>query len=211
VIEYGAARPEDIPAIAALFQSAFPEALDAVFGRHPIPAQAVEDVWGAIYRYEPTGFIAARDGERLAGIEIAVSDLARLHRHLLFGGPLMRRMLCWLTGGYKGLGFHWLARVVRLAWDYRKVEKPASTQSPSFAQILTIIVDKNYQCRGIGKALTEKTLSYLEDSKAVKTVRLEVDAAKIHAIHLYESAGFREMARMPTPRGPALIMIRMLT
>ena len=207
MIDYAPARRAEIPRVAALFQDAFPDALRAVFGRAPIPARAVEDVWDAVYRFEPGGFLVARSSDRVVGVEVAVSDLRQLHRHLLWRGSLFVWMFRWLTGRYAGLGWQWVGRLACLIWDYRSLESPAPKDS--FAQLLTIIVDKEYQCRGIGKTLTDQSLAYLK-SRKVHTVRLEVDAAKIHAIRLYESAGFREIRRMPTPRGPAVVMKREL-
>jgi ribosomal protein S18 acetylase RimI-like enzyme len=218
VISYENAVPADLPAITELFQNAFPEALLAVFGNKRLPPAALLDLLEEVYACEREGFWvarqatgearplgAARDEGRLAGFILVTYSLGRLYRRLIFEGTLGRMARRWVTGRYAGLGFAFVPRLAKLWWDYRKVEKRSVNSGADVAQILSIVVDPAQQRRGIGEALTEKAIHYLRGKK-VAIVRLEVDAAKIGPVRLYEKLGFKEVARLPTPRGPALVM-----
>src|SRR5438132_560099 len=74
------AQPADLPLIANLYQDAFPEAMQAVFGKPQIPLVAVIDVFSLIYRYERAGVIVARKGQEIAGFIVIVSNFAALKR-----------------------------------------------------------------------------------------------------------------------------------
>lgn len=200
MVTYENAQPVDIPAIAELYQQAFPEALEAVFGKARLPARAVEDVFSSLYHIEPGGFLVARETERAVGCEVVVRSLKSLERQL-WRGEIWRWAGHWLGGRYSGLGLGFIPRLIKAAWDYRG----ASLSDGDMAQVLTVIVDPHDQGRGIASRLTELSLAYLKTTSA-SHVRLEVDAAKPGPIHLYQKFGFREIARIPSPRGPALVM-----
>ena len=201
-VHYDHAGLDDVPALAALFQNAFPEALTAVFNSSHINPRPVEEVFQELYRFEPEGIFVARD-TRVVGFMIAVTSLEGLYRHLILGGGLAKILGRWLTGRYD-LGVGFVPRLLKAWWDYRSVESPV-TRRPQTAQILSIVVDPSVQHQGIGSALTERCLAYLRTTPAA-WARLEVDAAKPGPIALYKKFGFKEVGQMPSPRGPALIM-----
>jgi ribosomal protein S18 acetylase RimI-like enzyme len=208
VVEYGSTHPSDITAIAALFQSAFPEALLAVFDKPQIPPKAVEDIFQLIYRFEPQGFVLAQDQGRPIGFIVMVHDLQRLHHYALWSGGLFSMVGNWVTGRYRGLGFAFLPRLLKAWWNYRSADTRPIPEKP-MGQVISIVVDKAYRGQGIGKALSERALAYLRTT-AARVVRLEVDAAKPVPIALYKQLGFREHATIPSPRGPALVMVLQL-
>lgn len=205
MIECEKAVSSDIPAIAELYQSAFPDALLAVFGKSRLPSAVVTDLLGALYRHDPSGFIVARDGGRLAGFIIVSSNRQRLAKGLLREGTLTTLVLRWIMGRYPGLGLRFVPRLAVLAWNYWKAEKNPAADRPAMAQVLSIVVAPEMQRRGIGQRLTELALAALRQAR-VTLVRLEVDAAKEAPIRLYQKMGFKEIARLPTPRGLALVM-----
>ena len=205
VIEYGQARIEDVPAIADLFQRGFPEAIAAVFGMPRLPAELLRDLFRGIFGHEPSGFIVAREGARLVGFSIVTSHLRSLVQDLLLNGTIMTMLRRWIGGRYRGLGGRFVPRLLKLWWDYRRVEKAPWAEEGPLAQWLSIVVDPAVRGQGIGHRLIEETLAYLRKTPA-RIVRLEVDAAKPGPIHLYQKFGFQEAARLPTPRGPALVM-----
>jgi len=205
MVRYEIAIPADLPVIAELFQSAFPEALLAVFGKTRLPAPALLDLLQGVYACEREGFWVAREDAGVVGFILVSSSLRPLYRRLLVGGTIAQMALRWAAGRYRGLGMEFAPRLARLWWDYRKIEKRSTGSGADIAQILSIVVDPALQRRGIGAALTEKALQYLREKK-IPVVRLEVDAAKTGAIRLYRKFGFQEIARLPTPRGPALVM-----
>jgi len=207
LIAYERARASDLAAIANLYQDSFPEALSAVFGRPRLPDSAVEDVFALLYKEEPGGFEVARDDGKLVGCVVSVRSFADLKRRLLRRG-LRRLAARWLRGRYRGLGLGWIPRLAQAAWRYRQADA-AAAEDPDPAQMLTAIVASSHRGQGIGAHLIERSLASLKISR-VKSVRLEVDAAKPGPIHLYRKLGFREIARIPTPRGPALVLSRPL-
>ncbi len=75
------------------------------------------------------------------------------------------------------------------------------------AQMLSLVVAASERGHGLGRVLAEASLLRLKEKGATQ-VRLEVDAAKAPAVHLYETLGFRTVATMPSPRGPALVMLK---
>jgi ribosomal protein S18 acetylase RimI-like enzyme len=205
VIQYGQALPSDLPAIAELYQDAFPEALLAVFGRPRLPTVLVVDALTGVYESDPEAFGVAKEGDSLAGFIIMASDRRRLGKDLFFGGTLRRLAFRWVTGRYPGLGAAWTLRLARLVLDYLRAEKTPNFPNP-MAQVLSIVVSPASQRRGIGRRLTELALDHLRQAR-IPSVRLEVDAAKTAPVHLYRKMGFQEAGRLPTPRGPALVMI----
>ena len=204
MVEYGPAHLSDLPALAELFQQAFPDALLAVFGRKHIPAQAVEDVFRGVYEFEPRGFMVARDNSRICGFILVTQDLDRLRTYFLKKGPLFKMLRNELMGKYRGLGLAFIPRLLKAWWDYRSGDKHPDEEKP-MAQELSIVVDPAYRGKGIGKELSREALDYLRASPA-RSIRLEVDAAKKVPINLYKSIGFVEKATIPSPRGPALVM-----
>ena len=203
------ARPADLAAIADLFQEAFPEALLAVFGKPRLPSRAVSDLLAGIFAVDPGGFFVARQEGRVTGFIVVTAHLGRLYRRLILGGTLWTMAWRWISGRYAGLGPGFVPRLAGLLWDYREVEKQLGAQDADTSQIISIVVDPGVRRQGVGRELTETALQYLRESRA-RVVRLEVDAAKEGPIALYRSFGFREVARLPTPRGPALVMTLLL-
>ncbi|HVO32598.1 MAG TPA: GNAT family N-acetyltransferase [Elusimicrobiota bacterium] len=203
------AFPDDIPAIADLFQSAFPEALAAVFGRPRLPPAAVQDVFELIFCYEPPGLFVAQDNGAILGFVSVVSDRERFHRRVLGPRGVLRLLARWLFGRYRGLGLAFVPRLLRAAWRYRRGETAALPKEPA-AQFLSIVVRQDARRRGLGAALLEAALAYLRQTPAT-AARLEVDAGKAAVVSLYRRFGFSETGRIPSPRGPALIMLRSLS
>lgn len=61
------------------------------------------------------------------------------------------------------------------------------------AHLLNISIAKPFQGKGLGRQLLEKMMS-LGKGKGAANMFLEVRVSNTNAIHLYESAGFNEMA-----------------
>ena len=205
-IRYRSATPADLPAIADLFQQSFPEALDATFGKSRLPNAPVEDVFAILHGFEPNGIWVAEADGRVAGFIIGVSAMPALYRALLRPHALPRMILHWLTGRYRGIGFGFVPRLWKAWRDYRASDS-REVQQNKLAQILSIAVDPVYQHHGIGSRLMGDLLKYLRTTGA-QAVRLEVDAAKTGPIQLYRKFHFKETATIPSPRGPALVMMR---
>ena len=64
------------------------------------------------------------------------------------------------------------------------------------ARIYSIVTDKNFRGRGIGRALMNQLIKRAKVKKA-KTLRLEVRARNRAAISLYENLGFAPHKRIP--------------
>jgi ribosomal protein S18 acetylase RimI-like enzyme len=204
VVNYGPAQAADIPALADLFQQAFPEALQAVFDHAPINPRAIEDIFSFLFAFEPQGFFVARESSHIIGFTIVVWDVARLRRYFLLRGVGLKWFLRWCTGRYRGLGYKFIPRLLRAWWDYRSADADPVKENP-LAQVLSLVVEGSHRGQGIGKTLSEVALAYLRTTPA-RVVRLEVDAAKAAPIALYKKLGFVTRATIPTPRGPALVM-----
>jgi len=207
VLTYGLAQPADLSTIAELFQQAFPEALETVFGRPRIPPAAVEDAFSILYRMEPDGFFVAREQGTGVAYGIVVRDFSRLKRRLLWGGRIFPLVWRFLSGRYRGIGFSFILRLLKAGWDYRKADR--LDEQKDQAQVLSIAVAKEWRRHGIGEELTRLGLEHLAQQGA-RAVRLEVHAEKQEAVALYRKLGFREKGRILSPRGAALVMIRSL-
>lgn len=58
------------------------------------------------------------------------------------------------------------------------------------ADIMNIVVHKDFRGQGIGSKLLESLISYAKDNN-LKILNLEVNETNIHAIHLYDNFGFK--------------------
>lgn len=58
------------------------------------------------------------------------------------------------------------------------------------ADIMNIVVCKNFRGQGIGSKLLENLISYAQDNN-LKILNLEVNETNLHAIHLYDNLGFK--------------------
>ena len=77
------------------------------------------------------------------------------------------------------------------------------------ADMMTFAVDPNYRQQGIGRALINALVKYLQQNNVIALL-LEVRASNMPAISLYEKMGFTQVGRRPkyyhNPREDALIL-----
>jgi len=59
-----------------------------------------------------------------------------------------------------------------------------------------VSVSKSYWNQGLGRRLIEEMIAWAKASKVVRKINLKVRADHEHAIHLYESIGFRREGRI---------------
>jgi ribosomal protein S18 acetylase RimI-like enzyme len=198
------AAPADLPRIARLYRDAFPEAMDAVFGRAEVSPALFEDLFEALHAFESGGFWVAREEGEVQAFIVVVTRVRGLIWFLM-QGPAWRIARRWCFGRY-GIGWRWFPRLIRTVWSARQ-PKSSTDHATDHAQVLSIVVAPAFQRRGVGTRLFEAALTYLRE-RGARFVRLEVDAAKPGPTHLYTKLGFIKVARISSPRGPALVMTR---
>lgn len=188
--------------MAAVYCAAFPESLAHFFPGRPAPLRALADVLAIPLTAEPeAAFVAERDG-RVVGYCLAPAHFSRL-------APAGRRQVGrllwrWLSGQY-GLGLRTL-RV--LAADKLQTRRQHTTDRyAAEAHILSIAVHPDCQGQGLGKALLEAGLHYL-DTVPASPVRLEVRPHNTAARRLYEQHGFEQVGRTADSQGEWLVMLR---
>lgn len=198
------AKPDDIPAIAAVFTESFKESVLHHCGRLPKP-QAMQDVFQLVYEAEPqAALIARRDDGQVVGYCFAPTVLPRLWMKAICGGHLFKWTWRWLTGQY-GFGLHPVKVIVM-----NKVAFLGSAVSPSKsanARILSIAVAEDCRSQGIASQLMEQALLYFKERKANR-VRLEVRPDNVPAIKVYEKLGFYRFGYTADSQGQWLIMFK---
>ncbi len=60
--------------------------------------------------------------------------------------------------------------------------------------------------RGVGRRVLRSFLAQVFSDPAVTSVQADPSPDNLRAIHCYRAAGFEEVAAIPTPDGPALLM-----
>jgi ribosomal protein S18 acetylase RimI-like enzyme len=201
------ARSEDIGRVAAIFMEAFSESVKFFTqGRYP-NAEAVEDIFRAVFAADSESFFVARGAAEeglVLGYIIAIPDVRRIWKRVLFSGELIKWFFKWVAGRY-GLDLCSVLRLVHNKLFYVNFELKISAK----AQVLSIAVKREYKGRGIGKLLLEKGLKYLR-SKGVDEVKLEVRGSNMEAYRLYKNAGFVEIGRTRDLQGEWVIMKKRL-
>jgi ribosomal protein S18 acetylase RimI-like enzyme len=194
------ARPEDALGMASVYLAAFPESVQHFFGRRPPNPQAVADLLTIPLLAEPGCGCVAVAGEAVVGYCLAPAHISRLPR-ALWRGRLARMLWRWLMGRYD-LG---LDAALRLARNHAI----GSRRDPHHveAHILSLAVHPARQGEGLGRALLQRGLDYLQEQGAGR-VRLEVRPDNTGALRLYESAGFATVGRTRDAQGDWLIMTR---
>ena len=194
----------DLAAMAAVYIAAFPESIGHFFDQTDPPVTAVIDLLQVPLDAEPQAVLVAEKEGRIAGYCLAPAHFSRLAHTALHGGHLWRFVWRWITGRYN-LG---LRPLRMLALDKLRGHRERRTDPHhAEAHILSLAVHPDFQCQGIGKALLEGALAYL-DNMGADPIRLEVRPANAAALHLYESHGFRTVGRTSDSQGEWLIMLR---
>jgi ribosomal-protein-alanine N-acetyltransferase len=86
-------------------------------------------------------------------------------------------------------------RCLLVAWlDDRLVGFAVGRAAAGEADLESVAVDMEMRCRGVGRALCTAVVRWGREQGAM-TMDLEVRAASLGAIHLYESLGFRTVGR----------------
>lgn len=194
------ATTDDMPAVAEVYLSAFPDSLRDL-GLQGVRPGAVADVMAICLAAEPEGFLVATIDGSLAGYVICPADVGRMR------GAGLRRMpgiaWRWLTGRY-GVGLRAVIRLAReklMFWGHADLP---GADCP--ARILSIAVHPRGQGHGLGTALMAAALDYLR-GRGASCVRLEVRPDNAAAHHIYEKLGFRDVGQVHDTRGPWDVML----
>lgn len=75
-------------------------------------------------------------------------------------------------------------------------------------ELIKMATDKNYQRRGIARAVIQAAIEWARQQKACR-LYLETNSSLIPAIRLYESVGFRHIPPQPTPYKRADVFMEM--
>lgn len=203
MFEYGPVLESDLPQVADVFAESFRDSVTHMFG-DVVPLKAIEDLFRACLDSEPGCFHVARDESRVAGYIFAPSSTLRLWKIALLRGHVLRWIGRWIRGEY---GFR-MRPVGALMADKVGFMSSALTGGPYVdARILSVAVSPQYRGRGLGSALVQAGLDYLE-RRGVFRVRLEVRPANTPAVAMYTSFGFVEAGFTSDSQGKWMIMIR---
>lgn len=198
------ATQADLPGMAAVYVAAFPESIRHFFNPARPPVAALIDLLAIPLEAEPESVLVAEADGQITGYCLAPAHFSRLAKTAVRGGHLWRFFWRWLTRRY-GLGLRPL-RMLALDKLQGHRERQNGHQHAE-AHILSIAVHPDCQGQGLGKALLERGLAYLEGTGA-DPIRLEVRPENPAAIHLYEKHGFRTVGRTSDSQGDWLIMLR---
>lgn len=197
------ATKADLPGMAVVYVAAFPESIEHFFGRRA-PTAAMADLLAIPLAAEPNSVFVAEVDQRIAGYCLAPAHFSRIARTALRCTFVWRYVWRWLTGQY-GLG---LRPLRMLALDkLRGHRERRHDRHHSEAHILSIAVHPEFQRLGLGRALLERGLAYL-DSTVADPIRLEVRPGNAPALNLYEKYGFRTVGRTSDSQGDWVIMLR---
>lgn len=194
------ATADDMPGVAEVYLSAFPDSLRDL-GLEGVRPAAVADVMAICLAAEPEGFLVATIDGAVAGYVICPSDARRIR------GAGLRRMpgiaWRWLTGRY-GIGLRAVTRLAReklMFWGHSDLP-----EADCPARILSIAVHPRGQGHGLGKTLMAAALHYLR-GRGASCVRLEVRPTNVAARHIYQKLGFRDVGEVEDTRGPWDVML----
>ena len=160
------------------------------------------DVWRFVRAHEPAGFLAARSGGHVVGYAIFVRSLRTIQRRAVWSGAALRWALSYATGRYR---FRLRGAVRALANKALFVRGAQAHRTSGDAQLLNIAVAPPCAAAGIGRSLVREGLRYLAGA-GVREARLEVRPWNGAAVRLYESTGWRCVARTRDRGGEWLVM-----
>lgn len=78
---------------------------------------------------------------------------------------------------------------------------------PGVLGIDQFLANEHQLSRGLGTAMVKQFAAFLMRDPAVTEIRVDPRPENARAIRCYRKAGFREVARITTPDGPALMMV----
>lgn len=193
-----ACRAEHLPAVAALFQSVFPDNPLARLGDD----FAQELLRSLIGRPDSIGLLHL-DGGEVTGFIFGVEDSRRFRLHLIqeCSGPLIQ---CALRGLYAIP--ERVAPLLQYAGSYllsslrprhRDGSEPATLPA---ASLLYLGVASTHRRKGIAGILMERFLAQLAQ-RGVGQVKLAVAASNAEALRFYLARGFRQGGCYPAPMG----------
>ncbi|HHY36841.1 MAG TPA: GNAT family N-acetyltransferase [Firmicutes bacterium] len=200
------AKKQDIPAVAALFVTAFPETMAHLFGDQP-PHRAIRDIFSFLLAVEPDSFWVATRGEELLGYIITPQNMRRLWIRACTGGYLFKWAYRYFTGQY-GFGLRPLKNLLCNKIGF--ILSPHNYRPGPAAQVLSLAVHPRVTGQGIGTKLLTHALQYLRRNQ-VQAVKLEVRPWNKPARHLYTKLGFVEVGTTSDSQGTWLVMIKSLS
>ena len=186
--------------MAHVYLAAFPDSIRHFFADRPPQPQAVADMLLVPLLAEPgCGWVAEAHGS-VVGYCLAPAHVSRLPG-VLWRGHLSRMLGRWLAGAY-GVGLPAAARLARNSLTLSRRD-PHHVE----AHILSLAVHPDWQGRGLGRELLQRSLESLE-RRGARRVRLEVRPDNAAATRLYEKLGFVAVGRTHDSQGEWSIMIR---
>lgn len=194
----------DIPAIAAIFTTAFQDSVLHVCGRLPRP-QAMIDVFTLVYEAEPAAaFVARDDAGRVQGYLFAPAHLPHLWWRAIAGGHICRWLWRWCTGRY-GIGLYPVKVLLADKWAF--LTSSWRRETAASARILSIAVAPAARGQGVASALMARGLAYFA-ACGVRRVRLEVRPHNAPARRVYDKYGFIPAGTTRDSQGDWLIMFK---
>lgn len=211
-MEVAVADKPDIGRIARVYVEAFPESVKFFFG-DSTPERVVKIVSAGFHVLWQAGcgFIVARESDGdVQGYCIIAADEAEV-RASFFKNAVWLGFVKDLLRGRIPLRLNEAARLAAngavLLLSY--LVAPRNYACRAGARIFSIAVRKAARGRGLGRELLKRALAFAT-GKGAKVIKLEVRPENQAAVHLYRSAGFREVGKVKDLQGPWLAMEKTL-
>jgi len=175
------AEPEDDPAIAALVVEGFLDQFRPVFGSRMDRSLKVMERW--VDLEHASGGVTSLVVEGYATSELAGSVGLRTEAS---GEDVLARGL-WraLT---RNLGFP------RAVWATTLLSYPRYSSKPSEAYVERLVVSPSFRRQGMARRLLSAAEDLARD-RGKETIGLHVSGDNLRALRLYESEGYKEVAR----------------
>ena len=211
-MEVAVADKPDIGRIARVYVEAFPESVKFFFGdstpervvRSPPPVSTCSGRRVAASLWRGNRMVTSR------GYCIIAADEAEV-RALFFKNAVWLGFVKDLLRGRIPLRLNEAARLAAngavLLLSY--LVAPRNYACKAGARIFSIAVRKAARGRGLGRELLKCALAFAT-GKGAKVIKLEVRPENQAAVHLYRSAGFREVGKVKDLQGPWLAMEKAL-
>jgi ribosomal protein S18 acetylase RimI-like enzyme len=206
-------QKNDLVHISRIFLTGFSQSVLHYVGGHSSGIErALQDIFTAIWEYQPQGLLVADAQGCIAGYIIAIPNMGKLWWHVIRRGHGWQWTKRWLQGEY-GIGIVQVSSLARNKLGFALAQIQLNSRMPRYqghtAQILSIAVHPRCRGQGVGRALLQKALKYLATTSAT-FVKLEVRPDNCPARRLYESAGFVAVSTTQDSQGPWVVMLKPL-
>lgn len=196
----------DIPAIASIFMSAFPESIDHYYLGKPAPAKPFRDIYAFLATAEHSNFLVHEESGQVLGYIVVPRNMGLLWIKSILSGHLFLWAFNWFTGQYSLS----LPRVLTTLGNKLLFAAHSFGRfARGHAQVLSVAVAPEAQGQGIGRKLVQAGLDLLR-SQGVSLVKLEVRPENTPARRIYASLGFEEVGVSYDSQGKWVVMTALL-